>query len=119
MKVNFLRRSAAAVLGVMILVLLPAAPAFALDATSTSPSALGQGVSNFDVTVLGSGFLPTDTVSFSPSTGITINSTTFVDTGHITVNRIGVVRGQLFGLLIGGRVQRKRCFLQRCLEGRW
>ena len=87
MKINFLRRSAAAtILGAMILVLLPAFPAFALDGTSTSPSALGQGVNNFDVTLLGTGFLPTDTVTFSPSTGITINSTTFVDTGHITVN---------------------------------
>src|SRR5450759_2613042 len=38
--------------------------------------------------------------------------------GDITVDGVGVVRRQLFRLLVGCRVTRDRGLLQRCLEGR-
>jgi len=53
--------------------------------SSTSPSSLGQGAANQNVTVNGSNFVSGASVSFS-GTGITVNSTAFVDAGHLTAN---------------------------------
>jgi IPT/TIG domain-containing protein len=71
----------------LILVLLPAMEAFAVHSVSgVSPSELGQGATAQNLDVQGGAFLPGATVSFSPSTGITINTTTVNSTSSITVN---------------------------------
>ncbi len=53
--------------------------------SSTSPSSLGQGATAQNVTVVGANFASGAIASFS-GTGITVNSTTFVDGGHLTAN---------------------------------
>jgi len=53
--------------------------------SSTSPSSLGQGAANQNVTVNGANFVSGANVSFS-GTGITVNSTSFTDAGHLTAN---------------------------------
>ena len=53
--------------------------------TSANPSSAGQGVSNQNVTVVGSGFAAGATCVFS-GTGVTVNSTTFVNSFTLTVN---------------------------------
>jgi hypothetical protein len=53
--------------------------------TSTSPSSLAQGATSQNVSVVGSNFLSGASVSFS-GTGITVNSTAFVDASHLTAN---------------------------------
>ena len=52
--------------------------------TSTSPDHKPQGVTT-TVSVIGTNFFPGAVASFS-GTGITVNSTTFVDTSHVTAN---------------------------------
>jgi len=52
-------------------------------ATAT-PSVLGQGASNVNVAITGTNFNATSTVS--DGTGVTVNSTTFVDSTHLTAN---------------------------------
>jgi len=52
--------------------------------SSTSPNNRPQG-STTDVSVIGTNFFPGAVASFS-GTGITVNSTTFVDTSHVTAN---------------------------------
>jgi len=52
--------------------------------TSTSPDHKPQGVTT-SVSVIGTNFFPGAVASFS-GTGITVNSTTFVDTSHVTAN---------------------------------
>jgi hypothetical protein len=51
---------------------------------STSPDHKPQGVTT-NVSVIGTNFFPGAVASFS-GTGITVNSTTFVDTSHVTAN---------------------------------
>jgi hypothetical protein len=53
--------------------------------TSTSPSAVGVGATNFDVTVNGTGFLSLAQASVS-GTGVTVNSTTLVSSTQLRVN---------------------------------
>jgi sulfopyruvate decarboxylase TPP-binding subunit len=53
--------------------------------TSTNPSTRGQGATNQNITVNGTGFLSTATATFN-GTGITTNSTTFVSATQLTVN---------------------------------
>jgi len=53
--------------------------------STTSPSTRGQGASNQNITVTGTGFLSTASATFS-GTGITVNSTTFVSSTTLTVN---------------------------------
>jgi hypothetical protein len=53
--------------------------------SSTSPSSRGQGASNQNITVTGTGFVSGATASFSGS-GITVNSTTFVSSTSLTAN---------------------------------
>ena len=59
-----------------------------ITATSVSPNALGQGATNQNVSLVGTNFVNGATVSGSgPSiAGITLNSQTFVDSSHITLN---------------------------------
>jgi hypothetical protein len=59
-----------------------------ITVTSISPTALGQGATNQNVSIVGTNFVNGATFSGSgPSVGgITLNSTTFVDSSHITVN---------------------------------
>jgi hypothetical protein len=52
--------------------------------TSASPS-VGERGSTIDVSVIGTNFVSGATASFS-GTGITVNSTTFVDSSHVTAN---------------------------------
>jgi hypothetical protein len=52
---------------------------------STSPSSRGQGATNQNVTVTGTNFVNGAAASFS-GTGITVNSTTFVNSSHLTAN---------------------------------
>ena len=65
-----------------------AAGAFTVSKAPTiatlSPSALGQGASNQNVTITGTGFDPTSSVGFGA--GITVNSTTFVSATQLTAN---------------------------------
>ena len=82
-----LRAISILVLAVLAFLLIPIESAFAAGSVdSLTPSALGRGATSQDVVVHGSGFLPGATVSFSPSTGITINTTTVNDSSTITVN---------------------------------
>ena len=82
-----LRAVSIIVLGVLAILLVPIQSAFAVHSvTSVTPSSLGRGATSQDVVVHGANFLPGATVSFSPSTGITINTTTVNDTSTITVN---------------------------------
>lgn len=53
--------------------------------TSALPSSRGQGASNQNVTLAGTGFISGATASFS-GTGITVNSTTFDSATQLTVN---------------------------------
>jgi len=53
--------------------------------TSLSPNAVGQGVTDQDVTVTGTGFVNGATVAFS-GTGITVNLVTFGSATSLTVN---------------------------------
>ena len=61
---------------------------------SVSPSALVKGAVNRNITVTGTGFVNGATASFG--TGITTNSTAFVDSSHLTVN-ITVTTGAVTG----------------------
>ncbi|MEX2555257.1 MAG: hypothetical protein WEB06_06465 [Actinomycetota bacterium] len=54
-------------------------------ATSVSPNDLGQGATDVDLTVTGTGFQDGATVAFS-GTGITVNDVTFVGPTTLTVN---------------------------------
>jgi len=54
-------------------------------ASSASPSGAPQGTTNKNISIIGSNFFPGATVTFS-GTGITVNSTTFVDSSHLTAN---------------------------------
>jgi hypothetical protein len=53
--------------------------------TSTSPPSVAQGATSQNVGVVGTNFLSGASVSFS-GTGITVNSTAFVDASHLTAN---------------------------------
>jgi hypothetical protein len=53
--------------------------------TDVEPDSLGQGATNQDLTVTGTGFVDGATASFS-GTGITVNDTTFVSPTELTVN---------------------------------
>ncbi len=61
------------------------ASAAAMNITSISPYSLGQGVSNATVEIYGTGFASGATVTFS-SSRVTVNSTSFVDSTHLTAN---------------------------------
>jgi quinohemoprotein amine dehydrogenase alpha subunit-like protein len=63
--------------------------------TSTSPSSRGQGATNQTVTVVGTNFVSGATAVFS-GTGITVNSTTFTDSSHLSLN-ISVAPGAATG----------------------
>lgn len=54
-------------------------------ATSAEPASLGQGASGHDVVVSGSGFSAGVSSSFS-GTGVTVNSTTFLDATTVRIN---------------------------------
>jgi hypothetical protein len=54
-------------------------------ATSATPSSRGQGATDQDITVNGTGFLTGAAVTFS-GLGITVNSTTFVSATELTAN---------------------------------
>ncbi len=54
-----------------------------LKVTSTSPSSLGQGATNLNVTINGNNFVSGAAVTFS-GTGINVISTTYVDATHLT-----------------------------------
>jgi len=87
MKFKLRKLPVAAALAGLILILLPAVPALAITVVSSNPSSLGQGANSIDVVITGTGFNPTDTVSFSPADGITINSQSpILSTTQITVN---------------------------------
>ncbi|MFA5890582.1 MAG: IPT/TIG domain-containing protein [Actinomycetota bacterium] len=58
--------------------------ALAATVTSTNPSSRGQGATSQNVTVNGTGFQSDATVSFD--SGITVNSTTFVDATQLIAN---------------------------------
>jgi LmbE family N-acetylglucosaminyl deacetylase len=62
--------------------------------TSTSPSALGQGTANQNVTINGTNFEPGATASFGA--GITVNSTTFNSATQLTAN-ITIAAGASLG----------------------
>ncbi len=53
--------------------------------TSTSPSSRGQGATSQVISVIGTGFVTGAVASFS-NAGITVNSTSFVDSSHLNVN---------------------------------
>ncbi len=57
----------------------------AVSISSLTPYAVGQGVSNANVQIYGAGFDPAATVTFS-SSRVTLNSTTFIDSTHLTAN---------------------------------
>jgi hypothetical protein len=54
--------------------------------TTATPSALARGATNKDIIITGAKFLTGATASFTPGTGITINSTTVTDSTHVDVN---------------------------------
>ena len=54
-------------------------------ATSVVPTSVGRGAISFPITVVGSSFVPGASVSISGS-GVTVNSTTYVDPTHLTVS---------------------------------
>jgi hypothetical protein len=71
----------------VLILIVSATAAFALaTVTSVSPNALPPGATNADLILNGSGFLLTPTVTFTPATGITVNSTSVVDGSHAKVN---------------------------------
>src|SRR6266480_2234020 len=87
MKDRIPRRASLIVLGAMLLLVIPASAAFALaTVTSVTPNALPPGATNADLVLNGSGFVLTPTVTFTPATGITVNSTSVVDGSHAKVN---------------------------------
>jgi hypothetical protein len=88
MKDRVARSASLIVLGAMLLLVIPATNAFALaTVTSVTPNALPPGATNADLTLNGSGFILSPTVTFTPATGITINSTRAGgDANHFIVN---------------------------------
>ena len=55
--------------------------------TSTSPSSRGQGASNQTISIVGTGFVSGSGLAASfAATGITVNSTTFVNSTHVNAN---------------------------------
>src|SRR5437868_2698342 len=87
MKDRVARRASLIVLGAMLVLVIPASSAFALAmVTSVTPNALPPGGTNADLILNGSGFLLQPTVTFSPATGITVNSAAVVDGNHAKVN---------------------------------
>jgi hypothetical protein len=87
MKDHALRRASLIVMSAVLILMVSATAAFALaTVTSVSPNALPPGATNADLILNGSGFLLQPTVTFSPATGITVNSASVVDGNHATVN---------------------------------
>ena len=88
MKDHALRRASLIVMSAFLILIVSATAAFALaTVTSVSPNALPPGATNATLIMTGNGFLVTPpTVTFTPATGITVNSTTIADTTHLNVN---------------------------------
>src|SRR5207245_9680437 len=85
MKRSLLRNASLMCVGTLLFLVLPASSAFAIHHVSgVAPTALGRGATAVNLTVSGTGFLPTASVSFS-GTGITKNSQTVNGGTSITV----------------------------------
>jgi prepilin-type N-terminal cleavage/methylation domain-containing protein len=56
------------------------------EVLSTSPSSRGQGAANQVITIIGKNFISGGSLASSFGAGITVNSTTFVDSTHLTAN---------------------------------